>query len=167
MVILYVIALMAPALASSTDRLDIASLQHEIDAKGANEVVRNLYARNDAWTNMVRNVQAGKVEWIDIAVRLREGADGGASSELHDALFAALAANPDHVLRVAAPSVSITALCSGRSDPLSTAKAALSEIARIESAVGRVHDKTLKERQRACLVALEDAKANTNRFFKH
>ena len=154
------------ASASSTPDLQPAQLERQIDEKGAKDVAAALFANKSSWSALTKNVRAGKSEWIDAAVRLKSGTDGGASSELQDALFVALENNPRHVLQVAAPTVPVGVLCSGRSDPLPTARAALSELDRIQKSVARVHDNDLAERQKDCLGALEVAKANTKRFFK-
>lgn len=152
--------------ASSKNGLDSGRVQQEIHDKGPKEAAATLFADKHSWDTLTKNVQSGKREWVDLAVRLRSGTDGGASSELHDALFAALATNPRHVLQVVTPTVPVKVLCSGRSDPLPTGDAALSEIARIKKSVGRLTDSNLVEQKKACLAALEQATTDAKRFFK-
>lgn len=161
----FVLVLFASLAAASSTQLDASAVQQEIQQKGAKEAAQVLYANRPSWAALTRLVRTGKSEWIDIAVGLRTGTDGGASSELQDSLFAALATNPNHVLRVVDPVVPVSVLCSGRSDPLPTAKAAISEIDRIRKAVEGVHDRNLSEKRKDCLNALEDAKSSTKRFF--
>lgn len=150
---------------SSNAGLDPIQLQKEIQKNGVREVAAALFANKSSWAALTENVRTGRSEWIDVAVRLRGGTDGGASSELKDALFAALATNPRRVLQISAPTVPINVLCSGRSDPLETAKAALSEIDRIRQTVARIHDRDIVDQQKECLSALEVAETNTKRFF--
>ena len=166
LVAIFAFATFTTLAAASSTGLKPPELQHQIQEKGAKAVAEALFANKSSWATLTKNVRSGKSAWIDVAVRLRSGTDGGASSELQDALFAALAKNPRHVLQVSAPTVPIKVLCSGRSDPLPTANAAFSEIDRIQGAVGRVQDKHLVEQQKDCLNALEEAKTNTKRFFK-
>src|SRR5262249_43728809 len=156
----------ALATASSKQGLDARRVQQDIQEKGPKDVAASLFAQKSSWATLTKNVRSGKNEWIDIAIRLRRGSDGGASSELQDALFAALATNPRHLLYTVAPTIPVRVLCSGRSDPLPTEKAAISEIDRVRKSVAEVHDKNLGEQRKDCLTALEDAKANTKRFFK-
>lgn len=159
-------AFSAIAIASSLHKLDAARVTREIQAQGARAVARRLYADEETWTAFVKHVSSGKSKWIDIAVRLRAGTDGGASSELQDALFAALAKNPNYVFRLAAEAFPPKTLCSGRTDPLPSLQVALDEIEHVERSVRRVHDERLRQQRQECLIALKGAKANVREFFK-
>ena len=97
---------------------------------------------------------------------LRRSTDGGMSSELHDAMFEALRANPAAVLSRAEPEFKLSVLCDGRADPLPTFQAAESEQASTIAAVRAISAKSLESRKNSCLAHLEQCGANLKRFFK-
>ena len=88
------------------------------------------------------------------------------SSELHDAMFEALRANPAAVLSRAEPEFKLSVLCDGRADPLPTFQAAESEQASTIAAVRAISAKSLESRKNSCLAHLEQGGANLKRFFK-
>jgi hypothetical protein len=125
-----------------------------------------LYQSERGWAEVKARVASGDPSWIAAAKVLRRSTDGGMSSELHDAMFEALRANPKAVLSQSEPEFDLPSLCGGRSDPLPTHRAAESELASTIVAVRGVGDKSLASRKRGCLASLEQGRANLKRFFK-
>jgi hypothetical protein len=125
-----------------------------------------LYQNKEGWSRVKAQVASGDPSWIDAAKVLRRTTDGGMSSELHDAMFEALRANPEEVLAQAEPEFKLSVLCGGRADPLPTFQAAESEQASTIAAVRAISSKSLESRKNSCLAHLEQGRANLKRFFK-
>jgi len=125
-----------------------------------------LYQNEGGWSEVKAHAASGDPSWIDAAKVLRRSTDGGMSSELHDAMFEALRANPEAVLSRAEPEFKLSALCGGRADPLPTFQAADSEQTSTIAAVRAISAKSLESRKNSCLAYLERGRANLKRFFK-
>jgi hypothetical protein len=125
-----------------------------------------LYRKEAGWSRVKAQVASGDPSWIAAAKVLRRCTDGGMSSELHDAMFEALRANPTAVLSRAEPEFKLSVLCGGRADPLPTFQAAESEQELTIAAVRTIGAKSLESRKSSCLARLERGRANLKRFFK-
>jgi hypothetical protein len=71
----------------------------DIELHGANSVVKKLWVTDRAWDDVMAAIANGKKDWLDVAVALRPGTDGGASETLDEAMFLALQSAPIAVLK--------------------------------------------------------------------
>jgi len=140
-------------------------LLHDVDNRGASVVVRDLWNRHDPWNEVTKRIASGENAWIDVALALRKGSDAGASSDLRDAMFQALAKNPAYVLQHAEPEYPLSELCEGRVDPPSTYSEAIAEQVRTEKAVEQVRTIELQEKKELCLIKLREGEGHLKRFF--
>lgn len=141
------------------------SLLREVSKSGATDVVRSLYLDRRKWGFVVHRIASGEKPWVDVGITLLAGSDAGPSSEIHDALFEALAKNPSVVLTATEPALS-GELCGGRSDPLATYDAAMHELLKIQRAVSRVSEVRLRVLKQLCLRNLDENKEQLRRFFE-
>jgi len=138
--------------------------------EGAAAVVQSLW-ETTGWSDLTAHVSSGKPEWVDVAIAISPGTDAGATEELQDALFAGLGQNPTYELSVLpvdesdGSPLSLSTICSGRSDPLGTYAASIAELQRVETAVEKVSIKSLERRKRQCLAQLTMGEANLKRYF--
>lgn len=156
------IAAAEAASAAWKDPRALADLARRGNAKS---VVASVYSNQEAWSYVIEHVASGDPPWIAAAKALHRGSDAGTSSELRDAMFQALAANPAVVLSDAEPEFDLSSLCGGRSDPLGTFEAASSELDLTIRAVEALQSRELTSRKRACLSDLRESRANLKRFF--
>lgn len=149
---------------------DADSLLKHIRDNTAAAVIKDLWGTT-IWSDLVSRVATGEPKWVDVAVALSAGSDAGATSELNDALFAALLVNPEYVLSVlpGEPSnynaVALSTICVGSTDPPDTYSAALAELKLAESAIQQVRLDALKIKRDLCLKKLVDGEADLKRFF--
>lgn len=73
-------------------------LLRQIKSEGANKVVEQLYAPGGRWSEVMAAIGKGHSNWLTVARELHTGTDGGASEELNEAIFFALAPAPRQVL---------------------------------------------------------------------
>jgi len=120
----------------------------------ANEVT-DLYANSKAWSEFISKVENGDKTSIIKAIKLRKISDAGASSELNDALFAALKYQPMLILS------SYKQACNGRTDPLKTYEEAIKEVDEIITIVAKLNSNSATE----CVNKLTKSKSDIARFF--
>ncbi len=140
-------------------------LLDEAEQNGARSTVQRLYEDRAAWTKMIENIASGQRQWIDLALSLKAGSGGGASIDLRDAMFRALARNPSYVLRHAQPTYPLAMLCLGRAAPLPTYKQAIAELAAVKRALDKVEVDELRYKKELCLAELQEGRAHLRRFF--
>jgi len=150
--------------ASETRGSDIAAVNMEIEKRGVTQTVNRLFADEPEWAIVINQVGSGDPKWIDLALRMMDGADAGASTALRDALFGALTRNPEYVLRTAGSRLAL--VCGGRADPLPSYAEALSEIERAKQAIDSVMSGDLQAKKEQCLAKLGDARRHLERFFE-
>jgi hypothetical protein len=141
-----------------------------IQKEGAPAVTKALWGTAD-WTKLTEKIASGEPKWIDVAVALSKGSDAGATEELNDALFQGLSVHPSYVLKSlpieqsTTNPLSLSTVCGGRTDPLSTYAAASAELTRAETAVKGVRDDALAAKKHLCLKRLEAGSSDLKRFF--
>jgi len=128
-------------------------------------VVESIYSNQSAWSHVVDHIASGNPSWVRAAKALQRGSDAGSSSELRDAMFRALAANPESVLASAEPEFELSRLCGGRTDPLATFEAAAAEYDSTIRAVEAVKSHELSSRRKMCLLRLREGRAGLSGFF--
>ena len=144
---------------------DPVAILRDVSARGAAAVVRDFYDDRVDWDSMLHQVERADEAWLRVAVALRPGTDAGSTSELHDSVVAALAADPATVLRVAVPDFPLSDLCSGRHDPLATYDAAVTEVDKMVAAVAAIESPQLSKDRDECLRALRASRGDLKRFF--
>ena len=99
-VILAVLCLLLMAPLAHARSNSPAAIKKEVTRQGAKATVAHLWEDRKGWTSLIHHVEKGEKEWVDVAVLLLPGADAGATAEIKAALPRALAANPEHMLRL-------------------------------------------------------------------
>jgi hypothetical protein len=93
--------LVATACAAQNEPITAISLLEKIDRAGAQSVVNELSAGDESgWEFVMRKIEAGSTDWLNVAGRLSAGTDAGTSESLQIALATALPKNPAGVLRL-------------------------------------------------------------------
>jgi hypothetical protein len=87
------------------------AISAQISSRGANTVLSELYNSEEAWPVVLTHIRTGAVDWLKLGAKLQRVSDAGASEELEEAFFFALAPNPTETLRLASPG-SIPMVCS-------------------------------------------------------
>ena len=94
---LVVAAVGAPAASASPQA---GSILTDVKTRGAKAAVATLWADNSDWDGVMAAIGRGKPEWLEVAVALQPGTDGGAAETLDEAVFLALEPSPVAVLRL-------------------------------------------------------------------
>ena len=158
---LLILALSASCTVSPTP----GRVQEQVTTRGADDVVRELYAQPERWASVLNHIETGDPEWIAAALVLRPGSDAGSTSMLNDSMFAALEKAPEIVITYAFPTFDLASVCGGRIDPLPTYEQGVRELEVTLAAVSRIQDPVLESRKRACLAQLEESRSHLKRFF--
>jgi hypothetical protein len=86
--------------AAGATHLEPAAILEQIKSEGAQKDVERLYAPGGQWNDVMAEIGKGQRDWLVVARALHRGTDGGASEELDEAIFFALAPAPGPVLRL-------------------------------------------------------------------
>ena len=144
---------------------DPVLLRKDIEKRGARAVVQELWSNTPAWTSAMQSIGEGKHAWIDVAVLLRVGSDGGASSDLHDSMFVALGKAPQYVLNVALHAFPLESLCTGRTEPAPTYREAIADLDSVKKALTGVKEVPLQSKRKACLNKIRLAEKQLSQYF--
>jgi hypothetical protein len=87
-------------LASESPHNGPKSILSAVRADGPRKVVDQLYAPGGHWHDVMAKISRGGGDWLEVAVALQPGTDGGASEELDEAIFFALAPAAEAVLKL-------------------------------------------------------------------
>jgi hypothetical protein len=91
---------------------DAKDLLADIDHQGAGKVVQQLTGGDEsAWNGVLRHIKTGSQDWLEVAQRLLPATDAGNTEDLHTALAVALTHNPNGVLTMVGPDLSIKDVC--------------------------------------------------------
>jgi hypothetical protein len=141
-------------------------LTNSIARDGAAPVVNRLFKDQETWDGVMTHISSGDHRWVALGIALLAGADAGAASEIHDALFPVLGRDPAYLLRQPpSPNFDVIEICSGRHEPLGTYKDAEAEHRAVAAKVTALGDK-FGERRRLCLAALDSGLRDIQRFFE-
>jgi hypothetical protein len=77
-----------------------ADILADTRVRGAKAAVATLWSDNDRWNSVIANIGHGKPEWLEVAIALQAGTDGGAAETLDEAIFFALKPSPVAVLNL-------------------------------------------------------------------
>lgn len=100
--------------ASATERSnrDPASLLSAIDAKGPRKALDDVLDENDiAFDSICHSIESGDPQWLEVARRLRPGADGFIAEGLDYAVARALPKAPDAVLGLIGRGFTLDRVC--------------------------------------------------------
>lgn len=132
----------------------------EIEDKKAKIVLQEIYSNDEAWSYVISKIELGYEKWLDVAIALQRPSDAGTSSEIHDAMFAAIKNNTFYMLH------NDLIICDGRHDPLRTYKEALKEIDATIESLKSIKDKNVESDVEFCTNSLEKSKIHLKRFFE-
>jgi hypothetical protein len=98
----FLVALSVAAIAATLPSSPVTASRvlNDVRVQGAHDVVATLWANNDQWNDVMANIGMGTPEWLDVAVALHPGTDGGAAEMLDEAVFLALKPAPIAVLKL-------------------------------------------------------------------
>jgi hypothetical protein len=140
--------------------LNAVSLSADIDKRGADAVFAEL-SQGERWDELIKKVEGGQTQWLQIAVQLRSASDATASTLLSVAAGVALARAPRQVLSVVVPSLPVEEVC-GLPDVsdlrFDTKVKATQYLDARMSAVAQLTQPSLSQLRSACLKALTEAK---------
>jgi len=88
-----------------------SELIKQIDRRGPRGVIRELFDRDEDWSDVLRNVARGEPGWLEVAARLQEGSDAHAGEELVEAVRSALTESPERVLELCRKSFPLNEIC--------------------------------------------------------
>lgn len=137
---------------------------------GAGEAVQKLYKNEAAWNYVLKKIASGERRWLYVAVRLREGTDGGLTSMLETAVGEALGRQPANVLSIVLPTFQIQDVCGNvdiDDEQFGTYELALAEIKRQIHLVSEIETPTLEAAKNSCLEELEASKVHIKSFFEN
>lgn len=147
---------------------DPKSMIAEINRKGADAVVREIYNDFNTWYSLLRNIATGEKLWLEVAVALQPGAQGGAYDMLRATLGEALENNPENVLRITGYKYGTAFIC-GAPDiddtRFGTYELALNAIKIRQEKVRTIKNPKLNELGEDCIKSLELSKGHIARFF--
>lgn len=146
------------------------SMLARIKNDGAAAVVQSLWY-TPKWYELTDQVASGNPNWVNVAIALSPGTDAGATEELQDALFVGLGQNPAYELKVLPVEesehmpLSVSSICSGRTDPPDDYSKAITELRGIAAAVEKVQAFELEPKKRLCLGKMKSGAASLKRYF--
>lgn len=88
------------AAAATSSSPQAGGILTDIKVRGAQAAVATRWADTDAWNAAMANIGRGKPGWLEVAVALQPGTDGGAAETLDEAIFLALKPSSVAVLKL-------------------------------------------------------------------
>jgi hypothetical protein len=134
-----------------------------INRQGAAVVLRGLWDQDSTavFDQLIAKIEAGDVNWIRLAARLRKASDAGSSEMLDGAMSNAIRNAPVEVLLVTdlggdLGGFSIASICSGRFNLMDedSPKKITTWYTEAERALMKLRPSSVAEKQSACLVEL-------------
>jgi hypothetical protein len=135
-----------------------ADILGDVRQHGARAAATTLWGDHRRWSQVVASIAKGTAEWLDVAIALRAGADGGASEELDEAVFLALKPAPMRVLHLlGAGPFEIASVCSSNVATDYPATKAQRFIADRIAVLARMSDQSVRETRDQCVAKLRAA----------
>lgn len=105
------LALLGQACAAAAD-VSAASVLADIARLGARGEAARLNAKDGRdWETVMRRVQSGRPEWLDVARQLKAGTDAGPAEDLRASVAMALARNPAGLLALVPSDFALADIC--------------------------------------------------------
>jgi hypothetical protein len=152
--------LAAPRPSARDPEAGAVALLQDIDARGANAVLMEVYEDEPRWERLLAGVASGTAGWLKVAERLKRVAREQ-SEELTVALGRALEREAANALSVLGEAFDADDVCSLNTLEQSLGRdyaAALRSVERRERAVARVSDPALRTQRDECLAFLGELK---------
>ena len=109
--IAFVLSLLVASAVLAANSLDASVILKKIQERGPRHSAKELWDSSSRWVELIKNVESGKKQWLEVAKALRPGTDAGASEMLGLATGVALLRSPREVLLLLAPVMGIDAIC--------------------------------------------------------
>jgi hypothetical protein len=150
--------------AGSNESLEPATLLQLIKTKGPKAVWNNDLTHENKLA-LLKNVETGKEPWLQVAVAIFPGADGGDATSIVLAASSALEHSPRAVLLTVAPKLGMEGICDYSEltmswRKLSQRKAVIADIDARIRAVRKLTGSDVDTSRDQCLKILEDSKRN-------
>ena len=139
-----------------TGQPTVKEMRDRIKSQGAEAVVNDLFPQKDTWRSVLDQISSGKRDWLQVALELRKGSDGGASEELNMAAAEALQKAPAAVLDLLEPGFTIDTLCGNENTLGDTLAESLRVIEDRRKAVRGVTEERLEAKKERCLQLLDE-----------
>jgi hypothetical protein len=136
------------------------ALLQEIDRRGPDAVLRQVYQSDERWQQVLDGIGSGAREWLQVAERLKRVAREP-SEELTIAVSRALEREPANVLALLGNAFDDDDVCSLNTLEESLGRdyaVALRSVERRQQALARVGDPALKQKRDDCLGFLDELK---------
>ncbi|NIF77827.1 hypothetical protein F3J20_10510 [Paraburkholderia sp. Cy-641] len=146
---------LACAAANASAEANPSALARQINDQGAKAVVNGM--SESEWDNVLTHIDSGSMAWIALVPKLAEGADSGNAEDLGIGLAYALPKSPRAVLKAIDPGngpvLGVNRVCSA---PFieDTVPDIPAYVKRAKAALGKVHDRSLRDVKKACLAEL-------------
>ncbi len=150
----------APQHSHAAQPLPAAQLLAQIDAIGPRKVIEQLWLEEVQWDGVIARIASGNRDWLEVARRLRPGADAetGAPEALDLAVFRALMRAPVQVLQMLHEGqYPLAQICSSNIVADQSNNEARRLIASGINAVSRVRDIALLDTKAKCEHGLREA----------
>ena len=133
------------------------SVMSEIDFKGAAEIIK-LYARpeNDKrWMEILKKIEMGNPEWLDVAAKLRPAADGYLAEGLVSAIHDVFPKEPERILERIGKGFTIEEVCGEGAVEEETKRATIAALKKIRNALLATEMPSVQKQKEDCLVQLD------------
>lgn len=134
--------------------LEAKGLQSYIDEKGAGNVVKQLTQGDESqWRRVIRKIDSGSPEWLEVAKKLLGATDAGATEDLYASLAIALTHNPNGVLALVGTNLPLDQVCTVPFVEASDKKVKEHQL-KVRNALRGVTSPALAAKKRDCLIAI-------------
>jgi hypothetical protein len=138
----------------SAEMLTAGSIEARIRAQGVKLVVAEFVKQPAQWEQVLNRVQSGDPAWLQVAVVMKAGTDGGLTASLDQAVSLAIQNNPTGVLELTPKGFSIGTICQDRQiEPTPQQHAAF--LLHTRAALEKISRKDLVAAKKACLSELQ------------
>jgi hypothetical protein len=147
---------LSPSLSHGSEGTTPGALEAAVQNRGANAVMADLRADQQAWSGVLAGIESGHPAWLAIGAQLRPAAGDGGRGYAFDLAFGnAITAAPSAVLEFAPR---LKRSCGNLNDIylLGESEIAFLEVERRLDAVRSVDDARLAGRKEVCLAALAE-----------
>jgi hypothetical protein len=130
------------------------SIEARIRAQGVKAVIAGFVKEPAQWEQVLNHVQSGDPAWLQVAVDMKAGTDGGLTASLDQAVSLAIQNNPAGVLELSSKGFSLGTICQDRQiEPTPQQHAAF--LLHTRAALEKISRKDLLASKKACLSELQ------------
>ena len=129
----------------------LAAIRH----KGAKQVIADMTRHgNNDWDRVVKKIETGAPQWLQVASALREGSDAGSTESLQYAVSYSLLESPKLVLPMLGAEFSVAEVCTVPDIEPSSARVT-QQVQKAKRALRTVSDPKLQDVREQCLKSFE------------